>query len=132
MEKPQNSRGNDKLGAPRVYKHRLPSALHAAKEAWRNHMATICPKITFLAEYPPRGIAGCVEIAALKGWGRLWKHKMLDLFSPEAPGSHTSQLSPRARLGAKKRGKKGGKNRQDLHTFQGIKWGQKILFYLSE
>lgn len=126
MEKPQNSRENDKLGAPRVYKHRLSSALHAAKAAWRNHTATVCPKITFLVEHPPRGIVGCVEIAALKGWGKIWKDKMLDLFSPP----HASQrlrapthLSfPQEHVWELKRGKKRGKKpRQDLHTFQGIK-----------
>lgn len=37
------------------------------------------PHVTSLTQYLPRGIAGCVETAALQGWGSLWERKMLDV-----------------------------------------------------
>lgn len=42
-------------------------------------MDAASPQITSLTKYLPRGIAGCMEIAAVEGWGSLWKHKMLDV-----------------------------------------------------
>lgn len=67
-------------------------------------MATVCPKITFFVEYPPRGIAGGVEIAALDGWGRLWKHKMLDNFGPPHASPSGSGLPHTS--GSEKEGKR--------------------------